>query len=97
MHKPGTLTMAFGKPPVLLGHKPRGAKLLTMTINNNPTKSEQINNIYNLPSTAQAIKFLHAAAGYPTKDTWIAAINAGNYVTWPGLTAKAVQRHRKDI
>jgi hypothetical protein len=49
--------------------------------------------VYNLPSTAQAIKFLHAAAGYPVKETWISAINFGNYVTWLGLTAKAVQRH----
>jgi hypothetical protein len=49
--------------------------------------------VYNLPSTAQAIKFLHAAAGYPVKETWISAINFGNYVTWLGLTAKAVRRH----
>ena len=65
VHKPGTLTMAFGKPPVLQGHKPSGAKLWMMTIDNNQTKSEEMSNIHNLPSTAQAIKFLHAAAGYP--------------------------------
>ena len=28
---------------------------------------------------AQSIKNLHAAAGYLVEDTWIAAINAGNY------------------
>jgi hypothetical protein len=42
---------------------------------------------------AQSIKYLHAAAGYPVEDTWIAAINAGNYNTWPGLSAQAVRCH----
>ena len=93
VHKPDTLTMIYSKPPVLLGHKPRGSKLWTMQIKCNKHKPERVNNVYNLPSTAQIIRFLHAAAGYPVKDTWIAAINAGNYSTWPGLTAKAVRRH----
>ena len=59
----------------------------------NGKENNEAFNIYNLPSTAQAIRFLHAAAGYPTKDTWINAIEAGNYVTWPGLTTKAIRRH----
>ncbi len=46
---------------------------------------------------AQSIKYLHAAAGYPVKDTWIAAINAGNYNTWPGLSAQAVRRHFPEL
>jgi hypothetical protein len=36
----------------------------------------------------QVIRYLHAAAGFPTKDTWIKAITNGNYVTWPGLTVE---------
>jgi hypothetical protein len=32
VHKPDTLTMIYSKPPVLLGHKPRGSKLWTMQI-----------------------------------------------------------------
>ncbi len=93
MHKPDTLTMIYSKSPVLLGHKPRGSKLWTMQIEWDKHKPERVNNVYNLPSTAKIIRFLHAAAGFPVKDTWIAAINAGNYSTWPGLTAKAIRRH----
>jgi hypothetical protein len=36
---------------------------------------------------------LHAAAGFPTKDSWIKAINNGNYKTWPGITTKVVNKH----
>jgi hypothetical protein len=44
----------------------------------------------------QSIKYLHAVAGFPVKETWLDAIKAGNYVTWPGLTAAAVQKHCPD-
>ena len=39
------------------------------------------------------IKYHHASAGHPVKDTWITAINAGNYATWPGITSTAVRKH----
>ena len=41
----------------------------------------------------QIIAWYHAAAGYPTKPTWIKAIDAGFYATWPMLTSKAVRKH----
>jgi hypothetical protein len=40
----------------------------------------QANSIYDLPSTKQAIKWMHAVCGYPVKLTWLKAIKAGNYV-----------------
>ena len=59
-----------------------------------PKSSEEaINNVYELPSTEQVVRYLHACAGFPTKTTWIKAIRAGNYATWPHLTVKAVQQH----
>jgi hypothetical protein len=39
------------------------------------------------------IKYLHAAAGYPNKRTWVRAIKRNFYAGWPGLTAKWVLRH----
>ena len=39
-----------------------------------------------MPSVKALVRFLHAAAGFPVKSTWLAAIKAGNYATWPGLT-----------
>lgn len=34
---------------------------------------------YDLPLVEALMKFLHAAPGYPVKDTWLKAIKAGNY------------------
>ena len=41
---------------------------------------------YYLPSVAALVRYLHAAAGFPTKNTWLNNIKAGNFDTWPGLT-----------
>ena len=56
-------------------------------------KAEFINNVYELPSTEQVVAWYHAAAGYPTKATWIKAIENGHYATWPLLTVKAVKKY----
>ncbi|KAL7475165.1 hypothetical protein ACHAW6_005726, partial [Cyclotella cf. meneghiniana] len=42
---------------------------------------------------AQSIRYLHAAAGFPTKSTWISAIRKGNYSTWPLINVKNVHKH----
>ena len=52
-----------------------------------------MHNVYELPSTKEAIGYMHACTGFPTKTTWLKAIWAGNYATWPNLTAKAVTKH----
>ncbi len=36
---------------------------------------------------------MHAIYGYPVKSTWLKAINAGNYVDWPMLTERNVQKY----
>ena len=54
---------------------------------------QKVNNVYNIPSTKESIQYLHAAAGFPVKDSWIDAIKAGNYTTWPGLNVKVVNRY----
>ena len=57
---------------------------------------ESINSVYELPNLQQVVRWYHAAAGYPTKQTWLKAIDAGFFATWPLLTAKAVKRHYPD-
>jgi len=37
--------------------------------------------------------FLHAAAGCPSKSTFLAAIKKGNFTTWPGLTTDLISKH----
>jgi len=44
-----------------------------------PCPMEHINNIYELPSIEQTVRYLHAAAGHPTKHTWMKVIARGNY------------------
>ena len=57
---------------------------------------EEILHILELPSTENAIKYMHAAAGFPIKETWIRAVRAGNYRTWPGLSVKSIQKYCPD-
>ena len=40
--------------------------------------------------------YLHAAAGFPVKSTWLAAIKAGNYASWPGLTYANASKYCPD-
>ena len=35
---------------------------------------------------------MHAVCGYPVKATWVKAIKSGNFVGWPLLNAKNVQK-----
>ena len=43
-------------------------------------------NAHELPSVGALVRYLHATAGFPVKSTWLGAIKAGNYASWPGLT-----------
>ncbi len=54
---------------------------------------ERASNVYDLPSINQTVKYLHAAGGFPTKETWLKAINAGNVATWPTINSSIVRRH----
>lgn len=49
--------------------------------------------MYDLPSTEATIRFLHTAAGFPVKATWISAIKNGHYDTWPNITAELVEKY----
>jgi hypothetical protein len=92
IHEEGTITITTNKPPVLQGCKSNQGKLWTVSTSTGETNQEA-NNIYSLPSIPQSISYLHAAAGYPVKETWIDSIKAGNFITWPGLTTAAVRKH----
>ena len=92
VHERGTLTIVTSNPPVIQGCKEKGDNLWTVSANEEEGE-EKANNVYNLPSTKQSICYLHAAAGFPVESEWIKAIKAGNYITWPELTAEAVHKH----
>ena len=43
------------------------------------------NNAYRLTTKEAIVEFYHAAAGWPVKKTWIAAIQQNTYASWVGL------------
>ena len=96
IHDKDSLTITMKTPPLLHGIKTNGDKLWTIASNDDKSTREETHNVYSLPSMTQSIKYLHAAAGFPVKETWLTAIEAGNYVTWPGLTTAAVRKHFPD-
>ena len=68
--------------------------------NNSPTTAIQhptwapfCANAYDLPSSTALIRYHHATAGFPVKETWCKAIAKGNYKSWPGLTIELVKKN----
>ena len=48
--------------------------------------------MYYLPSIEPAIRYLHGTAGLPTKATWPKAFRNGNYLSWPLVNMKNVNK-----
>jgi hypothetical protein len=48
---------------------------------------------YDLPSVNALVRYFHAAAGFPVRDTWLKAIKAGNFKSWPGLTLQNASKY----
>ena len=77
---------------------------LTVFMQDRPLPQETINNLYELPNIETAVRYLHVAAYFPTKRTWIKTIRKGNYLSWPLINVKNVnkfflksEKHKKDI
>ncbi len=92
VHEHGTVSITTSEPPVLQGCKQKGAKLWTITADDE-TKKERANKVYDLPLISQTVQYLHAAVGFPTEVTWIKAIKSGNFNTWPAITQSMVRHH----
>ena len=53
-----------------------------------PYPSKAINDVYELSSIEPAIRYLHGATGFPTKETWLKAIRNRSYLSWPLVNIK---------
>jgi hypothetical protein len=53
---------------------------------------DHIHNVYELPSVEPTIRYLHGAAGFPTRASWLKAILHGNYLSWPLINVKNVTK-----
>ena len=49
-------------------------------------KIPESHSVYDLPSVEALVRYMHAAAGFIVKSTWLKAIKNGNFESWPGLT-----------
>jgi hypothetical protein len=58
-----------------------------------PPPTKTVHNVYELKTQPKLIQYLHIAAGFLTKPTWIAAIKNKKIASWPGLATKAVAKH----
>ena len=56
-------------------------------------QTDMVNNVYELPSIGRAVRYLHAAADFPTKEKWIKSIRKGNYLSWPLINVQNVSKH----
>jgi hypothetical protein len=57
---------------------------------------DKANAIFDLPNTCQSLMYFHAVAGFPVKETFLDAVRAGNYATWPGLMTALIAKHFPD-
>ena len=50
--------------------------------------TDTINNVYKLLSIERAVRYLHRAAVFPTKATWIKSIRNVPFLSWPLINVK---------
>jgi hypothetical protein len=55
--------------------------------------TEAIHSVYELKTQPEIVRYHHAAAGFPTKPTWLKAIKNKQFMSWPGLMANTVNKH----
>jgi hypothetical protein len=58
-------------------------------------KGEMSNHVYEFTKGYYATQYLHAAIFLPVASTFIKAVEAGNFTTWPKLTAHDVKQYLK--
>jgi hypothetical protein len=60
---------------------------------NRPPPADAVANVFELKTQPELVRYYHAAAGFPTKPTWLAAIKNNQYASWTGLTWEGVRKH----
>ena len=64
--------------------------------NNKTMATEEANVVFYLPSVRQTFLWYHAAAGFSTKETFLQAVQKGNFSIWLKLTTQLIHRHFPD-
>jgi len=61
----------------------------------NAQTTQHCNNAYETQTISELAQHMHAACFSPAKSTFLKAINAGFFATWPSLTHQNAQKHLK--
>lgn len=92
VHGPGAVMISVKKEMILQGWRDKNglwSVLLMDNVANTNTdtipmtgsdKKQSVHNVYYLPLIEAILWYLHAACGFPTKATWLAAIQHGNFI-----------------
>jgi hypothetical protein len=56
-------------------------------------RENSAHNVYEQESIQATITYLHACCFSPMTDTWLKAIQNGNFATWPYVTVENVRKY----
>jgi hypothetical protein len=68
------------------GQRDRSTGLWTVPLDTNSTKQNEFgNSVYEISKVYDTTQYLNAATGSPVPSTFVKAIKAGKFTTWPTL------------
>ncbi len=101
-----TTTITASKDPLLIAPRCTNTSLWKLNLDYKVLAREypkqfiagvdMANVIFDLPDNCQTLMYYHAAVGFPTKETFLSTVRAGNFATWPGLTTTFVSKYFPD-
>jgi len=65
--------------------------------NSNQPPTDKLLNAFDMKTRPELVRFHHAATGFPTKPTWLAAIKNKQYASWVGLDTSSVAKHFPEL
>jgi hypothetical protein len=88
------VTVTKNKKSVMHGSRDPKSRLWRVNLTQKSEIHEtQCNHTHGNNNQKDLINYLHAACFSPVKSIWITAIKNGNFLSWPGLTEHAVEKH----
>ncbi|KAL7518402.1 hypothetical protein ACHAWX_003824 [Stephanocyclus meneghinianus] len=98
LHTKNDVAFTFSVPPVFQGCRDATGILMVPIVDDTPISpaldaAEPAMNAYELPTTKEVVRFLHAALRFPKKAIFLTATGNGNLVNFPGLTIENILKH----
>ena len=94
------VTITHNNKTIITGERETASGLWTLpqllSNNNNTTATNNMhvtNNVYELTTKTAFVQYLHQCCFSPSTPTWLSAIKAGYFGSWPALNADLVTKH----